>query len=202
MYESNANENSDDIVDSFGPIMRDVEIESEAIEDHVFVARVEDFGTFLPRIGDLRKKVMTLMRLLGGKADVIRGFSKRCNEQYSVTPRGDIGLYLGDIQDHIVTMVSNLTHFEKMLSRSHSNYLAQLNVSNIMLGNHVNNILSKVTLIASLLVPMNLICGLWGMNVPVPGKDSESLGWFFGIVGFIGFMLVSTTVIARYYKLV
>ncbi|KUL83420.1 hypothetical protein ZTR_10840 [Talaromyces verruculosus] len=192
----------DDIVDSFGPIMRDVEIESEAIEDHVFVARVEDFGTFLPRIGDLRKKVMTLMRLLGGKADVIRGFSKRCNEQYSVTPRGDIGLYLGDIQDHIVTMVSNLTHFEKMLSRSHSNYLAQLNVSNIMLGNHVNNILSKVTLIASLLVPMNLICGLWGMNVPVPGRDSDSLGWFFGIVGFIGFMLVSTTVIARYYKLV
>ncbi|EED18460.1 CorA family metal ion transporter, putative [Talaromyces stipitatus ATCC 10500] len=192
----------DDIVDSFGPIMRDVEIESEAIEDHVFVARVEDFGTFLPRIGDLRKKVMTLMRLLGGKADVIRGFSKRCNEQYSVTPRGDIGLYLGDIQDHIVTMVSNLTHFEKMLSRSHSNYLAQLNVSNIMLGNHVNNILSKVTLIASLLVPMNLICGLWGMNVPVPGRDSEGLGWFFGIVGFIGFMLVSTMVIARCYKLV
>lgn len=202
MYKLDANENSDDIVDSFGPIMRDVEIESEAIEDHVFVARVEDFGTFLPRIGDLRKKVMTLMRLLGGKADVIRGFSKRCNEQYSVTPRGDIGLYLGDIQDHIVTMVSNLTHFEKMLSRSHSNYLAQLNVSNIMLGNHVNNILSKVTLIASLLVPMNLICGLWGMNVPVPGRDTEGLGWFFGIVGFIGFMLVSTTVIARYYKLV
>lgn len=182
--------------------MRDVEIESEAIEDHVFVARVEDFGTFLPRIGDLRKKVMTLMRLLGGKADVIRGFSKRCNEQYSVTPRGDIGLYLGDIQDHIVTMVSNLTHFEKMLSRSHSNYLAQLNVSNIMLGNHVNNILSKVTLIASLLVPMNLICGLWGMNVPVPGRESEGLGWFFGIVGFIGFMLASTMVVARYYKLV
>lgn len=202
LYGYDANENSDDIVDSFGPIMRDVEMESEAIEDHVFVARVEDFSTFLPRIGDLRKKVVTLMRLLGGKADVIRGFSKRCNEQYSVTPRGDIGLYLGDIQDHIVTMMSNLTHFEKMLSRSHSNYLAQLNVSNIMLGNHVNNILSKVTLIASLLVPMNLICGLWGMNVPVPGKDSDGLGWFFGIVGFIGFMLVSTTVIARYYKLV
>jgi magnesium transporter len=194
--------NSDDIVDSFGPIMRDVEIESEAIEDHVFVARVEDFGTFLPRIGELRKKVMTLMRLLGGKADVIRGFSKRCNEQYSVTPRGDIGLYLGDIQDHIVTMVSNLSHFEKMLSRSHGNYLAQLNVSNIMMGNHVNKILSKVTLIASLLVPMNLICGLWGMNVPVPGKNSEGLEWFFGIVGFIGFIFVSTTVIARYYKLV
>ncbi|OJJ48795.1 hypothetical protein ASPZODRAFT_13535 [Penicilliopsis zonata CBS 506.65] len=172
----------DDIVDSFGPVIREVEIESEAIEDDVFIARVDDFESFLHRIGGLRKKVMSLMRLLGGKADVIRGFSKRCNEQYSVTPRGDIGLYLGDIQDHVVTMMSNLAHFEKMLSRSHANYLAQLNVTNITLGNHVNKVLSKVTMIATILVPMNLICGLFGMNVNVPGKNSDGLGWFFGII--------------------
>lgn len=181
--------------------MRDVEIESEAIEDHVFVARAEDFTTFLPRIGELRKKVMTLMRLLGGKADVIKGFAKRCNEQYSVTPRGDIGLYLGDIQDHVVTMVSNLSHFEKMLSRSHGNYLAQLNVSNIIVGNSVNRTLSKVTLIGSLLLPLNLVCGLFGMNVHVPGQEEESLAWFFGILGFILFMVVAATIIARYYRL-
>lgn len=192
---------SDDIVDSFGPVIREVEIESEAIEDHVFVARVDDFESFLPRIGELRKKVMSLMRLLGGKADVIRGFSKRCNEQYSVTPRGDIGLYLGDIQDHVVTMMSNLGHFEKMLSRSHANYLAQLNVTNLVLGNHVNKVLSKVTLIATMLVPMNLICGLWGMNVPVPGRDSENLGWFFGIVGILGLIVVVSTIAARWLKL-
>ncbi|KAE8306635.1 stretch-activated Ca2+-permeable channel component-domain-containing protein [Aspergillus transmontanensis] len=173
----------DDIVDSFGPVIREIEVESEAIEDLVFIARMDDFESFLPRIGGLRKKVMSLMRLLGGKADVIRGFSKRCNEQYSVTPRGDIGLYLGDIQDHVVTMMSNLAHFEKMLSRSHTNYLAQLNVTNLVLGNHVNKILSKVTLIATMLVPMNLICGLFGMNVTVPGQGQEGLAWFFGIVG-------------------
>lgn len=179
-----------------------MEVESEAIEDYVFIARVDDFESFLPRIGGLRKKVMTLMRLLGGKADVIRGFSKRCNEQYSVTPRGDIGLYLGDIQDHVVTMMSNLGHFEKMLSRSHTNYLAQLNVTNLVLGNHVNKVLSKVTLIATILVPLNLICGLFGMNVPVPGKDSEGLGWFFGIIGVIGGVVVVSMAAARYFKLV
>ncbi|PYH40657.1 magnesium transporter CorA family protein [Aspergillus saccharolyticus JOP 1030-1] len=174
----------------FGPVIREIEIESEAIEDLVFIARMDDFESFLPRIGGLRKKVMSLMRLLGGKADVIRGFSKRCNEQYSVTPRGDIGLYLGDIQDHVVTMMSNLAHFEKMLSRSHTNYLAQLNVTNLMLGNHVNKVLSKVTLIATMLVPMNLICGLFGMNVEVPGQHTESLAWFFGIIGVIGAIII------------
>ncbi|KAJ5792155.1 uncharacterized protein N7503_008133 [Penicillium pulvis] len=192
----------DDIVDSFGPVIRDVELESEAIEDHVFIARVDDFESFLPRIGGLRKKVMSLMRLLGGKADVIRGFSKRCNEQYAMTPRGDIGLYLGDIQDHVVTMMSNLAHFEKMLSRSHTNYLAQLNVTNLVLGNHVNKVLSKVTLIATILVPMNLICGLFGMNVEVPGKNADGLGWFFGILGVMGAIVVVSMCLARWQKLV
>lgn len=41
---------------------------------------------------------MGLYRLLGNKADVIKGFAKRCNEQWEVAPRSEIGLYLGDIQ--------------------------------------------------------------------------------------------------------
>ncbi|EFR00844.1 magnesium transporter ALR1 [Nannizzia gypsea CBS 118893] len=192
----------DDIVDSFGPVIREIEAESEAIEDDVYVARIEDFNLFLPKIGGLRKKVMSLMRLLGGKADVIKGFAKRCNEQYSVTPRGDIGLYLGDIQDHVVTMMSNLGHFEKMLSRSHGNYLAQVNVTNIMVGNRVNEVLSKITFLASILVPMNLICGLFGMNVHVPGQNDDNLHWFFGIVGIIVLISIVSLTFARRYKLV
>lgn len=65
---------------------------------------------------------------MGNKADVIKGFSKRCNEHWDVAPRSEIGLYLGDIQDHIVTMVANLVHVEKILSRGHSNYLAQISI--------------------------------------------------------------------------
>jgi magnesium transporter len=143
---------------------------------------------------------MSLMRLLGGKADVIKGFSKRCNEQYSVTPRGDICLYLGDIQDHVVTMMSNLGHFEKMLSRAHTNYLTQLSVTNIILGNRVNEILSKITFLGSILVPLNLICGLFGMNVPVPGQDSGELGWFFGILGLLITIIIVSLVLARRFK--
>jgi magnesium transporter len=166
-------------------VIHDIELESDTIEDQVFVSHADDFASLLRQIGECRKKVMGLMRLLGGKADVIKGFSKRCNDQYSVTPRSDIGLYLGDIQDHVVTMVSTLGHAEKMLSRSHSNYLAQLSVDNLVQGNRANKVLSKITLIATIIVPLNLICGMFGMNVPVPGRESEGLGWFFGIFGVI-----------------
>ena len=187
----------DDIVDSFAPVIRDAEHESEAIEDQVFVAREDDFTQLLRRVGEARKRVLNMMRLLGGKADVIKGFAKRCNEQYSVTPRGDIGLYLGDIQDHVVTMMSNLNHIEKMLSRSHGNYLAQVQVEGLVRGNHANKLLAKFTLIATILVPLNLICGLFGMNVPVPGRESGGLGWFFGIIGVIFVFVIGSVIAAR-----
>lgn len=73
----------------------------------------ESGGDMLRRVGECRKKVMSLYRLLGNKADVIKGFAKRCNEHWEVAPRSEIGLYLGDIQDHIVTMTANLSHYEK-----------------------------------------------------------------------------------------
>ncbi|RFU35876.1 hypothetical protein B7463_g525, partial [Scytalidium lignicola] len=148
----------DDIVDCFAPVINKIEHETDIIEDQVFIARENDMHEFLRKIGMVRKNVMGLMKLLGGKADVLRGFTKRCNANYKVTPRMDIGLYLGDIQDHVVTMMASLAHFEKMLSRSHSNYLAQLSIDNITQGNNANKVLSKITLLASILVPLNLVC--------------------------------------------
>jgi len=155
---------------------------------------------FLRTIGNVRKTVMALMKLLGGKADVLRGFTKRCNENYNVTPRMDIGLYLGDIQDHVVTMMSNLGHFEKMLSRSHSNYLAQLSIDNITQGNNANKVLSKITLLASILVPMNLVCGLFGMNVKVPYMGGDDLIPFFVILSSLVVFVLFSLVLARKLK--
>jgi len=155
---------------------------------------------FLRKIGMVRKNVMGLMKLLGGKADVLKGFTKRCNTNYKVTPRMDIGLYLGDIQDHVVTMMTSLAHFEKMLSRSHSNYLAQLSIDNITQGNNANKVLSKITLLASILVPLNLVCGLFGMNVEVPMRGVDNTGPFFGILGVLIAFIVVSLIAARRWK--
>ena len=181
----------DEIVDEFAPVLRELERETDTIEDSVFTARLEDSRATLEQIANCRKKVMSLIRLLGGKADVIRGFAKKCNEAYSVAPRGDVGMYLSDVQDHVVTMMSNLGHFEKMLGRSHSNHLSQISLAHIEQGSQANALLGKITVFATVLVPLNLIAGLFGMNVNVPGKNAEGLNWWFGIVGvIIGFTLL------------
>ncbi|KAI6779191.1 putative metal ion transporter-like protein [Emericellopsis cladophorae] len=192
----------DNIVDSFGPVIHQLEREADDIEDAVFIMREDDSSQFLRSIGQARKNCMALMRLLGGKADVLRGFTKRCNENWQVTPRMDIGMYLGDIQDHVVTMATNLSHFEKILSRAHSNYLATLSINNISQGTEMNRVLSKITFLASVLVPLNLVSGVFGMNVPVPfmNVDSNNLAPFFGIISCMIFLCALILGWARYYR--
>lgn len=155
-------------------------------------------GDMLLWVGECRKRVMGLYRLLGNKADVIKGLAKRCNEQWQVAPRSDVGLYLGDIQDHIVTMTGNLTHYENILSRAHSNYLAQINIKMTERSEQTNDVLNKLTVLGTIVLPMNIITGMWGMNVTVPGQDNGNMMWFWGITaglfgfGFICFFLART----------
>lgn len=49
-------------------------------------------------------------------------------------------------------------------------------------NNQINDVLSKLTALGTVIVPLNVITGLWGMNVNVPGQGVMNLHWFFGIV--------------------
>ncbi|KAI5363966.1 Putative Mg2+ transporter protein, CorA-like/Zinc transport protein ZntB [Septoria linicola] len=161
-------------------------------------------GDMLRRVGGCRKKVMGLYRLLGNKADVIKGFAKRCNEHWEVAPRSEIGLYLGDIQDHIVTMTGNLSHYESLLSRAHGNYVAQINIRMNERAEQNADVLGKLTVLGTIVLPMNIVTGMWGMNVWVPGQEYEGdLTWFFCITaGLIAFGLACYFIAKRVYGIV
>ncbi|KAF7302046.1 hypothetical protein MIND_00771000 [Mycena indigotica] len=181
----------DDITDAFGPLIQGIEYEVDSIDELVLILREAETGDMLRRIGTCRKKVMGLLRLMGNKADVVKGLAKRCNEHWRVAPTSDIGLYLSDIQDHLITMTQNLNHYEKILSRSHSNYLAQISIEMTEANNQINDVLSKLTALGTVLIPMNLVTGLWGMNVHVPGQDVPGYAWFLSIIaGLVAFAVI------------
>ncbi|KAK3812304.1 MAG: magnesium transporter, partial [Benniella sp.] len=191
----------DDIVDTFAPLIRQVETEVDMIDELVLILKESEQADMLRRIGNCRKRVMSLLRLLTGKADVIKGLIKRYEGRVGRKGIGEIGLFMGDIQDHIITMLQNLSHYEKILSRSHSNYLAQINIEMTSASNETNDVLTKLTVLGSILLPMNLVTGLWGMNVPVPGQESDGLTWFFSIVTAIFLAASLFLLIARKTKL-
>ncbi|KAI5456035.1 hypothetical protein BGZ63DRAFT_468330 [Mariannaea sp. PMI_226] len=175
----------DDIVDSFVPPISQLEKDVDTIEDEVFIIRDADTRPFFKSIERARKASNALLRLLGDKADVIRRLTKRFEEHDNTTLRVNISMNLGDVQDHVLAMTANLAHFERILARAHSNYLATLRVNKLTQDVRTNRFLGKITLVAGVGIPLQLIGSLWGMNVFVPGEETGSLGPFFGIVGFI-----------------
>ncbi|KAI8579155.1 hypothetical protein K450DRAFT_265889 [Umbelopsis ramanniana AG] len=248
----------DDISDSFGPLIKQIEVEVDSIDDLVLLLRESEQSDMLRRIGSCRKMVMHLLRLLTSKSDVIRGLIKRSEDRTreynsrfydagnplinlgglagvhrsgtatptqlapSAVPREgafkfmptsseytghpeeedkhynpDVTMYFGDIQDHIVTMLQNLNHYETILSRAHSNYLAQISIELTQTSNSFNQTVSRLTVFATVLVPMNIITGLFGMNVRVPGEAFQDLGYFFWIVASLAMFAVFSLALAK-----
>lgn len=240
----------DDITDSFAPLIREIEFEVDSIDELVLILKESEQSDMLRRIGYCRKRMMSLLRLLVGKVDVVKTLVKRGETK----PEGDtrpalsneVSLYLGDVQgmyihlvssnhsfislliiffliDHILTMLQALNHYEKISSRSHSNYLAQISIEMTQTNNEMNDVLSKLTALGSVLVPMNLVTGLWGMNVLVPGQHQvsstiqlKSLGeaesraclclqddltWFMSITVSILIFCILSSLLMKYYHI-
>jgi magnesium transporter len=80
----------DDITDAFGPLIQSIEYEVDSIDELVLILKDAEQTDMLRRIGRCRRKVMGLLRLMGNKADVVKGLAKRCNENWKVAPTSDI----------------------------------------------------------------------------------------------------------------
>jgi len=180
----------DDISDSFIPYINSVEIDVNSIDELVLILKESEQSDMLRRIGLARKHVTTLQRLVNEKSEVIKALIKRIS---TFTPKSNNLLYLSDVQDHVITMVQNLKHYEQSLARSHSNYLAQINIETTLAANDTNDIANKLSVLGTVFLPLSLISGMWGMNVIVPGQTYDSLIPFFLIclsMVFITFFVI------------
>ncbi|KAK6513476.1 Mg(2+) transporter [Arthrobotrys megalospora] len=190
----------DDIIDNFTHLTTSIDQETNTLEDEVSLSRTTDSDTLLLQIHLCRQKVMSTTRLLTTKSSIIKTLIKIHNliPPTTTSREDDFKLYLGDIQDHVITMISNLKHFDEVLLRSRASYLAQISVERIKTKNQIFQTISKCATISAILVSVNIICGLFGMNVRVPGQMTEGVSWWLGIAGVVlAGMLVSTIVAKR-----
>ncbi|EER36399.1 CorA family metal ion transporter [Histoplasma capsulatum H143] len=65
------------------------------------------------------------------------------------------------------------------------------------------DVLGKLTVLGTIVLPMNIICGMWGMNVKVPGQDIDNLYWFWSITaGLVVFAVACFYIAKRVYGIV
>ncbi|KAI8870283.1 hypothetical protein GQ42DRAFT_115771, partial [Ramicandelaber brevisporus] len=168
----------DDITDSLEPILRAIESEVDEIDSlSLKPSQAQEQQEVLMRISCTRRRLIALLRAFPEKTEVIRAIVKHSTHKASQTTTAattaaaadhDISLYFDDIQDHIITMLATARHLDLILARAHSAYLAQVSLALTETANATNNVASKLTILGSILIPLNIITGLFGMNVTVP----------------------------------
>ena len=111
----------------------------------------------------------------------------------------------GGFVPFIIRPTGNETHTNarirhSLLSRAHSNYLAQISIRMTSKAESTNDVLNKLTVLGTIVLPMNIITGMWGMNVLVPGQNSQdSLVWFWGITAGLALFGCFFFVLAKKY---
>lgn len=76
--------------------------------------------------------------------------------------------YLRDVYDHVVTMLHSLDAAVEINSNLESTYLAIVSIDLSTAAQTTNNIMKRLTAVATIVLPLTLVAGVMGMNTYVP----------------------------------
>jgi magnesium transporter len=162
-----------------------LDILSERMDD------LEDqiFGEFKPEsieeIFRIKKQLLYLRRSITPLRDV---FNTMLRREQPIFAR-ETYVYFQDVFDHIIRVADTIDTLRDMLSSTMDAYLS-------VQGNRMNIIMKRLTSIATILMSVTLIAGIYGMNF---GHMPE-LGWKYGYVFALSWMFLIGAGLYFYFK--
>ena len=155
----------DRLVDYCFPIMNKIIANVEEAEDRLFSEPARDT---IREISLLRRDVMACRRILRPQYGIIKSLEIK---DYPFL-REDLEAYFGDIGDHIGKINETLDEYKEVVEG--------LNAASDSLYSHRSNeTIKMLTVLGTIILPLLVISGLYGMNVPLPFQGS---GWAFPLI--------------------
>jgi len=97
--------------------------------------------------------------------------------------------YFGDIGDHLARVEDELDGL-----RTIATDLTDIHLSAV--GNRTNEIMKRLTVVATIFMPLTLITGIYGMNF----RTFPELGWRFGYPGVVALMMAVAVSMLVYFR--
>ncbi|MDH3591314.1 MAG: magnesium/cobalt transporter CorA [Planctomycetota bacterium] len=116
---------------------------------------------------EFRREVVALARTVRGQRDVFLTLSRT---EHAVLPK-KIRPYYRDIYDHVLRVHDLLEGVREQVGAARDAYLASIN-------NRLSEVMRVLTIIATIMMPLSLLAGVYGMNFnKMPGTDSPLGFW-------------------------
>lgn len=157
-------------------------------------------NAMLRHITETRKITMGLARILQPKNDAVRALRKRLVEMRGNSlAQEEMSIYMGDVHDHIVSLLTQLSSDEIRLGDIHSSYLTSIRINNHRVRQKVDRSLVVLVAVGTTVMSTVWSISIFGQNVTVPKNNIESsmYHWFIGIC--IGALIIPAIMITRTY---
>ncbi len=153
----------DAAVDDHFLVIDDLSDRIDKIEDAMFATpSAED----VKQLFDVKRQMIDLRRIIEPEREVVNSLLRR---EFSFLQSNN-EVYFQDLYDHLVRIIDLIDTLRDVTSGSMQIYQATI-------SNNLNAIMKQLTIIATIMMPLTLISGIFGMNVNFPGKETPAGFW-------------------------
>jgi len=174
----------DNSVDEYFPIVEDIANSIDSYQDLLMSGQAP---RGLETVIAQKHRNMSMRRLVTMHHDVILKLGRRD------TPfiPGEISVYMMDVYDLLVRVASEIDTNADLIT-------ASMDIHLNVVSNRLNEVMKKLTIVATIFLPLTFLTGLFGMNF----KYMPELGWRYGyLMAWIAFFVIAviTYFLARWF---
>lgn len=173
----------DELVDLYMPIVDDFDLEINSLEERVLDMRKGN-NTILGDIMDLRRSVARLKRISSRQLEVLYRMS---HGEFPQIPTMVLPFFR-DVHDHLVRISDLAEGYRDLVSSLFDIHFA-------VVGNRTNDVMKTLAVMSSIILPLSLIAGIYGMNFEYMPELKTRTGYFVTLAA----MLVITILLLGYF---
>jgi len=176
----------DHFVDSYFPLLDYWDDKVEELEANVVAQR--HLETTLKDIVYIKREILFLKKSIAPQRDVINKLSRRDFPFVHYLT----SIYFRDVYDHILRVYAELDMQRDLISGAFEAYTSVLSNRLNITSNKMNAIMQRLTIIATIFMPLTFFAGVYGMNF----KYFPEIYWKYGYLFF--WMIVLATGVFMY----
>jgi len=168
--------------DQYMPMLESWDVEIENLEDQIIQGKTKGA---VEKLVDFRRRVSEMKRSIAPQRYVVNSLSR--GETPFVSPK--VAVYFRDVYDHITKAYGILESQRDLISSAFQAYSSTS-------SNQMNEVMKTLTLVATVMLPLTLIAGIYGMNFQNMPELAHPIGYF----AVLAFMLVVGLGMITYFK--
>ncbi|MFL6327447.1 MAG: magnesium transporter CorA family protein [Nitrososphaeraceae archaeon] len=160
----------EEVISSYYPILSNINTKLEQIEDHVILhqptkSQLSDILLIRRKLGFLEN---TLAMITAAFTDIINGVVQTKLSKDSLR-------HIRSLNDRVAYLKNNVENMYQRVINLREAYNSSLNAN-------LNEIIRTLTVIATIILPLTLITGIYGMNFDVMPELHSPLGYYYSLL--------------------